>query len=128
MKKLIITIFFYLYSDTGPHILQAPLRPLFLLTFAKESQFLSFYNFLDFLGDFFKSHRYALCILATLRIARFVAVWRRAATPTATTIFIHDMHYCYKCHATHWEPEDLHKLLSERRVEKLCWKQAIDLE
>ena len=92
---MIITIIFYLYSDTGPHIVRGPLRPLTLVTFAKKIHFLSFSNILDFL-EFFHifltifPNRTAtpLRIAATLRIARYVAFWRQAATPAATAIFI----------------------------------------
>ena len=76
--------------------MRVPLHPLFLLTFAKEPHFLSFHNFLDFL-EFFHiflaifSNRTA----TPLRIARFVAVWRRAATPAATAIFIHAHNHAY---------------------------------
>ena len=49
---MIITIIFYLYSDTGPHIVRGPLRPLTLVTFAKKIHFLSFSNILDFLEFF----------------------------------------------------------------------------
>ena len=92
---MIITIIFYLYSDTGPHIVRGPLRPLTLVTFAKKMHFLSFSNILDFL-EFFHifltifPNRTAtpLRIAATLRIARYVAFWRQAATPAATAIFI----------------------------------------
>ena len=92
---MIITIIFYLYSDTGPHIVRGPLRPLTLVTFAKKIHFLSFSNILDFL-EFFHifltifPNRTAtpLRSAATLRIARYVAFWRQAATPAATAIFI----------------------------------------
>ena len=94
---MIITIIFYLYSDTGPHIVRGPLRPLTLVTFAKKIHFLSFSNILDFL-EFFHifltifPNRTAtpLRSAATLRIARYVAFWRQAATPAATAIFILD--------------------------------------
>ena len=85
---MIITIIFYLYSDTGPHIVRRPLRPLTLITFAKKIHFLSFSNILDFLEIF---HIFLTIFpnrTATLRIARYVAFWRQAATPAATAIFI----------------------------------------
>ena len=69
--------------------------PLTLVTFAKKIHFLSFSNILDFL-EFFHifltifPNRTAtpLRSAATLRIARYVAFWRQAATPAATAIFI----------------------------------------
>ena len=71
-EKLLITIIFYLYSDTGPHIVRGPLRPLILVTFEKENtharthalsivfQYSEFSgNFPDFFDIFFKTRRYA---------------------------------------------------------------------
>ena len=86
---MIITIIFYLYSDTGPHTMRGPLRPLTLVTFAKKIHFLSFSNILDFL-EFF--HIFLTIFpnrtATPLRSARYVAFWRQAATPAATAIFI----------------------------------------
>ena len=75
--------------------MRGPLRPLTLVTFAKKIHFLSFSNILDFL-EFFHifltifPNRTATLLrsAATLRIARYVAFWRQAATPSATAIFI----------------------------------------
>ena len=93
MKKIIITIIFYLYSDTGPHIVRGPLRPLTLVTFAKK--ILSFSNILDFLEFFhifltiFPNRTSTpLRSASTLRNTRFLVLWRQAATPAATAIFI----------------------------------------
>ena len=67
--------------------------PPYLSYFCKKNTFSLIFQysrfsriFSYFFDDFSKSHRYA----ATLRIARYVAFWRQAATPTATAIFILD--------------------------------------
>ena len=74
--------------------------PPYLSYFCKKKiHFLSFSNILDFL-EFFHifltifPNRTAtpLRSAATLRIARYVAFWRQAATPAATAIFI--LAYC----------------------------------